>query len=130
MQSRLLFFAAIAGFIGVVMGAFGAHGLKSILSEPHLEIYKTAVSYQMWHALLLGLVATLPANNLTRWAAWCLLAGIILFSGSLYVLAIFNLGWLGMITPLGGLAFLAGWAILASHAYLQSTCEPKRQNPL
>lgn len=117
MQSRFLFFAAIAGFLGVAMGAFGAHGLKAVLSEHYLAIYKTAVNYQMWHALLLALIAMLPQHKYLYRAAWCLLAGIVLFSGSLYLLAIFNIGWLGMITPFGGLAFLAGWALLAGYAY-------------
>ena len=120
MPSRFLFFASIAGFCGVAMGAFGAHGLKAVLSEHSLAIYKTAVNYQMWHALLLALVAMLPAHKYLYRAAWCLLAGIVLFSGSLYLLAIFNIGWLGMITPFGGLALLAGWALLASYAYQQS----------
>ena len=123
MQSRFLFFAAIAGFCGVAMGAFGAHGLKAVLTEHYLAIYKTAVHYQMWHALLLALIAMLPTHKYLYRAAWCLLAGIVLFSGSLYLLAIFNIGWLGMITPFGGLAFLAGWALLAWYAYQQS--EPK-----
>lgn len=117
MQSRFLFLAALAGFSGVAMGAFGAHGLKHLLSEHYLDIYKTAVSYQMWHALLLALVATLPAHKCLFWAGWCLVGGIALFSGSLYILAIFNIGWLGMLTPLGGLGFLAGWALLALFSF-------------
>lgn len=115
-QHRFLFYAAIFGFLGVGLGAFGAHGLKNILSEHGADIYKTAVSYQMWHALALALVGTLPEHPSLRWAGWCLLIGIVLFSGSLYLLAIFNLSWLGMITPFGGVAFLAAWALLARAA--------------
>jgi len=117
MQSRFLLLAALAGFTGVAMGAFGAHGLKNSLSEHYLDIYKTAVNYQMWHALLLAIVAVLPAQRLLTWAAWSLVAGIILFSGSLYILAISKIHWLGMITPFGGVAFLVAWGLLAFVAY-------------
>lgn len=117
MQSRFLLLAALAGFTGVAMGAFGAHGLKHILSEHYLDVYKTAVNYQMWHALLLAVVAMLPQQRLLTWAAWSLVAGIVLFSGSLYILAISKIGWLGMITPFGGLAFLLAWGLLAFVAY-------------
>lgn len=117
MRPPFLFLAAIGGFVGVAMGAFGAHGLKHLLSEHLLDVYKTAVSYQMWHVLALALIAVLPEHKLLRWAGWCLVVGIVLFSGSLYLLAIFNIGWLGMITPFGGLAFLAAWAILAYVAW-------------
>ncbi|QSB03540.1 DUF423 domain-containing protein [Methylomonas sp. EFPC1] len=117
MRPPFLFLAAVGGFIGVAMGAFGAHGLKHLLSEHLLEVYKTAVSYQMWHVLVLALIAVLPEHKLLRMAGWCLVAGVVLFSGSLYLLAILNIGWLGMITPLGGLAFLAAWALLAYVAW-------------
>jgi len=117
MQARFLFWAAIAGGSGVALGAFGAHGLKSTLSAYELEIYKTAVDYQMWHALLLGLIGSLPLQRQLLWAGWSLLAGIILFSGSLYLLAILKIRWLGMITPFGGTAFLAAWGLLAYAAY-------------
>ena len=104
------------------MGAFGAHGLKNILSDHLLDVYKTAVSYQMWHALALGLVAVLPQHKLMRWAGWLLVAGIVLFSGSLYLLAFLNISWLGMITPFGGVAFLLAWGVLA-YAALQKNQE-------
>ena len=119
MQSRFLLLAALSGFIGVAMGAFGAHGLKHLLSEHYLDIYKTAVSYQMWHSLLLVIIAMLPQHKWLSWAGWSLIAGILLFSGSLYALTILNLSWLGMITPFGGLAFLGGWALLGWYAYQQ-----------
>jgi len=117
MQSRFLLLAALAGFTGVTMGAFGAHGLKHILSEHYLDVYKTAVNYQMWHALLLAVVAVLPRQRLLTWAAWSIVIGILLFSGSLYILAISKVGWLGMITPFGGVAFLLAWGLLAFVAY-------------
>lgn len=117
MQSRFLFWAALAGFTGVAMGAFGAHGLKNMLSEHYLDVYRTAVNYQMWHALLLGIIAMLPEQRLLCWAGWAALAGIVLFSGSLYILSISKIGWLGMITPFGGLAFLMAWGLLAYTAF-------------
>lgn len=117
MQSRFLLLAALSGFTGVAMGAFGAHALKNLLSEHYLDIYKTAVSYQMWHALLLAIIAMLPEHKWLTWAGWSLMAGILLFSGSLYALTILNISWLGIITPFGGLAFLAGWALLGWYAY-------------
>lgn len=117
MQARFLFWAALAGFTGVALGAFGAHGLKDVLDGHYLDVYKTAVNYQMWHALLLAVVSLLPANKKLCWAGWSLLAGIVLFSGSLYLLAVLRLGWLGMITPFGGLAFLLGWGLLALAAF-------------
>jgi uncharacterized membrane protein YgdD (TMEM256/DUF423 family) len=119
MQSRFLLPAAIFGFIGVAMGAFGAHGLKSVLSDYQLDIYKTAVNYQMWHTLMLALIALLPPRKLLCWAGWCLIVGMVLFSGSLYALAISGLRWLGMITPFGGVAFLLAWALLGRAAFLQ-----------
>ncbi|MBS3964610.1 MAG: DUF423 domain-containing protein [Methylomonas sp.] len=118
-RSNLLIIAAVSGFVAVAMGAFGAHGLKPLLNDYQLDIYKTAVNYQMWHTLLLTLTAMLPGQRLLRWVAVLLIAGILLFSGSLYLLAIFNIRWLGMITPIGGLAFLGAWALLAWVAYHQ-----------
>ena len=119
MRHPYLFIAAISGFITVALGAFGAHALKTLLTGPMLDVYKTAVNYQMWHTLLLGLVALLPPQPLLNWAARLLVAGIALFSGSLYLLAVFNIPWLGMITPLGGLAFLSAWALLACAVWRQ-----------
>ena len=117
MQRNILFSAAIAGFLAVALGAFGAHGLKHSLSDYELDIYKTAVNYHIWHALLLALIAALPAHKLLNWAARLLIIGIALFSGSLYLLAVIKVSWLGMITPLGGLAFLLAWGLLAVVAY-------------
>ena len=103
---------AISGFLSVGLGAFGAHSLKNILDEYGKSIYEKAVLYQMFHTLALFLVGILyPLFKETYFflAGWGFLIGIVLFSGSLYVLAITNMKWLGVITPFGGVAFLFGW---------------------
>ncbi|MCI0419964.1 MAG: DUF423 domain-containing protein [Acidobacteria bacterium] len=107
--------ALFAG-LGVAAGAFGAHALKARLSPDLLQVFETGVRYQMYHAL--GLLAVAAANE--RWphanfnlAGWLMLAGILLFSGSLYVLCLTGVRALGAITPIGGLCFLAGWAVMA-----------------
>jgi uncharacterized membrane protein YgdD (TMEM256/DUF423 family) len=103
--------AAAFCFLAVALGAFGAHALKSRL-EAHgmTDVWNKAVLYHFIHALALFALALFGAAN--RGAAWLFVAGIILFSGSLYLLALTNVRWLGAITPLGGLCFLAGWAWL------------------
>jgi len=112
-----LFFALGAGsaLIGVAAGAFGAHALKERLPADLLVIFETGARYQMYHAL--GLLAVAWAT--TRWpgpqttaAGWLFIAGTLLFSGSLYILSLTGVRWLGAITPLGGVAFIAGWACL------------------
>ena len=110
-----LLLAALAGFTGVALGAFAAHGLKGQLSPEYLAVFQTGVHYQLVHALALFGVALLaerlPGRLLT--AAGSLFGvGILLFSGSLYALTLSGLGKLGMVTPLGGLCFLAGWLCL------------------
>ncbi len=115
-MDRFFFSAgAIAAFIAVALGAFGAHSLKSKISADMLVIFEIGVRYQIYHAF--GLMAVAWAT--TRWpeaslnaAGWCFIAGIIIFSGSLYLLSFTGIRWLGAITPIGGLLFLAGWAIL------------------
>ena len=106
---------ALAGLLGVAGGAFGAHALRSRLAPDLLAIFEVAVRYQMYHALALVLVGLaegkLPAGTL-RLAGGCFIAGIVIFSGSLYALALSGVRWLGAITPLGGVAFLVGWAAL------------------
>ncbi|MGH7939329.1 MAG: DUF423 domain-containing protein [Bryobacteraceae bacterium] len=98
-------------FLAVCLGAFGAHALKGTLAANAMtEVWHTAVLYHFVHALALLILATLPGTN--RAASWLLVAGIALFSGSLYALALTNMRWLGAITPLGGLCFLAGWLSL------------------
>jgi uncharacterized membrane protein YgdD (TMEM256/DUF423 family) len=107
---------AISAFIGVAAGAFGAHALKERLAPDLLEVWRTAALYQLVHALgmiLAGLAATQRPTGSIAAAGWALLLGTVLFSGSLYVLALSGVRWLGAITPFGGLAFLAGWALLA-----------------
>ena len=108
--------ALLAG-LAVAAGAFGAHALRSRLAPAELAAFETAARYQMYHALALLLTARLVAgrsNLLLRAAFWCFLAGSVLFSGSLYVLALTGARWLGAITPLGGVVLLAGWACLAA----------------
>jgi len=110
---NLLFFrlAAAFCFLGVALGAFGAHALKGTLeTNQTVEVWKTAVLYHFVHALALLVLAAFPAFN--RATGMLFVAGIVLFSGSLYLLALTNVKWLGAITPLGGLCFLAGWAWL------------------
>lgn len=113
----LMIAAALAAFLAVALGAFGAHGLKGQLSEADMAIYRTAVDYHMWHALGLGWIALLaerhPYARGFRWAGAALILGLLLFSGSLYALSLSGLRWLGMITPLGGLSFMAGWLLVA-----------------
>lgn len=112
--------AAVFGFTGVALGAFAAHGLKAHLSAEYLAVFQTGVHYQMLHALALLGVALLAERLPGRLAgaAGCLfVAGILLFSGSLYALTLSGLGKLGMITPLGGLCFLAGWLCLGLVAW-------------
>jgi len=117
---NFLLAAGRAGLTGVLLGAFGAHGLRDMLSPAMLSVYKTGVDYHMWHALALMGVAVLMRHHsdvkLLRYAAWFFLSGIVVFSGSLYLLACLNMTWLGMITPLGGVSLIGGWAMLALFA--------------
>ena len=116
-QQQTLLLAALSGFLAVALGAFGAHGLAPVLGE-RVSAWETAVHYQMFHTtvlLVLGLMLQSGYGNRVwlRRSVVAVLAGILLFSGSLYVLALTGTGWLGMITPLGGVAFLLGWLFLA-----------------
>jgi len=107
--------AAISGFLSVALGAFGAHSLKNVLDEYGKSIYEKAVIYQMFHTLALlavGLLQHHSKESSFSIAGWGFLIGILLFSGTLYLLAISGIKWLGMITPLGGVAFLVGWIFL------------------
>ncbi len=111
------FFAvgAAFGLLGVALGAFGAHGLKGTLSPDMLANFETGVRYQMYHAMALLAVAwavTRWPGGLTNAAGWLFIIGIVIFSGSLYLLSITGLRWLGAITPIGGVAMIAGWACL------------------
>jgi uncharacterized membrane protein YgdD (TMEM256/DUF423 family) len=111
---------AVSAFLSVAMGAFGAHALAATLSPKALSIYQTAAQYQMYHALaLIGLGAWLaqhPGGPGTV-AGWAFTAGTVLFSGSLYALALTDVKILGAITPLGGLSFMVGWIALAIQAW-------------
>jgi uncharacterized membrane protein YgdD (TMEM256/DUF423 family) len=111
-----LLISAINGFVAVAAGAFGTHGLQHRLDAHGLQVFETGARYQMYHALAIGLAAFAMRGNAVapaQGAAVLYLAGIVLFSGSLYVLALTNLRAVALITPVGGLAFLAGWVALA-----------------
>ncbi len=116
----LLLLAALFGFTGVGLGAFAAHGLKGQLSAEYLAVFQTGVHYQMLHALALLALAALwqrLGGRLLRAAGVCFCIGILLFSGSLYALTLTGISALGMITPVGGLMFLAGWFCLGLAAW-------------
>ena len=115
MQRTFLLAGALAALVGVGFGAFGAHGLRGRLSAEMLTVFETGVRYQMYHALALMALAALSDRlngRLIEAAGWLFVAGIVLFSGSLYLLAVTGVTVLGAITPIGGVAFLAGWACL------------------
>jgi len=114
--------AALLGALAVVLGAFAAHGLRDQLDERLLAVFQTGVQYQFYHVfalMLTGLLLQRRADGGLRLAAVLFLLGILLFSGSLYVLALSGVHWLGAITPLGGSAFIAGWLVLAFSIFKQ-----------
>ena len=116
MDRTFLLIGALAGAAGVALGAFGAHGLRGRLSPEMLVVFETGVRYHVYHALALLAVAALMVRidgRLITAAGWLFTAGIFLFSGSLYLLALTGVTVLGAVTPVGGLAFLLGWACLA-----------------
>jgi len=120
MISPFLFFAAASGFVAVALGAFGAHGLQHRLEADMLAVFEVGVRYQMYHALALLAVAF----ALERWplpvfhaAGWSFVAGTVIFCGSLYVLSLTGVRAWGAVAPIGGTAFLAGWALLAWGAW-------------
>ena len=120
MDRTFLLIGSVLGFFGVVFGAFGAHALRSRLSVEMLAVFETAVRYQMYHTFAVLIVAAAIGRigdaSLLVMAGWFFFAGILLFSGSLYALALTNVGMLGALTPVGGLLFLIGWACLALFA--------------
>jgi uncharacterized membrane protein YgdD (TMEM256/DUF423 family) len=121
--------AALLGALGVGMGAFGAHALEALLSEyGRTATYETAVSYHLYHSLALLALAvwyTLQAGqHLLRWPALCFSLGILIFSGSLYILCLTNTPWLGAITPIGGVFFITGWLLLLRQAAAQKKALP------
>ena len=107
--------AGVLGFLAVALGAFGAHALQAKLEAAKMvEVWKTATLYHLAHAVVLLVLAyAMPRRQEGRWTFNLFATGILLFSGSLYAMALSNIKWLGAITPLGGVAFLAGWALLA-----------------
>lgn len=127
MQKRLLQFAGVSGAISVSLGAMAAHGLKSkletgLITETNLQAFDTAARYQMYHSLALLAMAFLIEKfhvKFISYAAWCFMIGIVLFSGSIYILStsklmgLENVRWLGPVTPIGGLFFVSGWLLLA-----------------
>ncbi len=115
-NQQILLAGAFFMALGVLFGAFGAHALKKILSPEMLIVYKTGVEYQFYHALgllLIGLIGFRIESKWLRWSGILLIGGIVIFSGSLYALSISGIKILGAITPIGGLAFVAGWICLA-----------------
>ena len=111
-----LLFGAVAAGLAVAAGAFGAHALEGRVPPDRLNVFETAVRYQMYHALALLFVGwtaqTLEGGAALTGAGWCFMIGILIFSGSLYLLVLTDTGWLGAVTPLGGVAFLTGWGLL------------------
>jgi len=120
MNRSLLILCAVLGFTGVAFGAFGAHGLKTSVEgladgAQRLAWWETGSRYHLWHALAVGLAAVLAGqvqSSLPKVAAALFLAGIVLFSGSLYVMALSGIRWLGAVTPIGGISLLLGWTFL------------------
>ncbi|MCP1146187.1 DUF423 domain-containing protein [Lysinibacillus endophyticus] len=118
-MNTLIFLGALLSFLGVALGAFGAHALKDKFAEPrYAQNWNTAVQYQMYHALGLIILGTLSSDvllgetSLLMWAGYLMLAGVIFFSGSLYVLSVTGIKKLGAITPIGGVLFLAAWILV------------------
>lgn len=120
-MDRIFFtLGAVSAFIGVAAGAFGAHGLRGQLSIEMLSVFEVGVRYQMYHAFALMATAWAQAkwpSSTVMVGGWLFVVGTVLFSGSLYVLSVSGMKWLGAITPLGGVAFLAGWVCLAWGAW-------------
>lgn len=120
MAKQFIQWGSIFAFLGIALGAFGAHILKEKLSENMMAAYQTGILYHLIHAVALVLVGVisqwLKTNTWVQWSGWLFIAGILLFSGSLYVMSLTGIRGLGAVTPFGGLAFLAGWIMLAISA--------------
>ena len=115
MEKTFLIVATVFGGLAVALGAFGAHGLQGMVTEARLATFETAVRYQMYHALALFAVVGLmrwTASPLLGWAGWLLIAGVLIFSGSLYLLVFTNASWLGAVAPIGGTAMIVGWLLM------------------
>jgi len=121
MAKIIIILGSLNAMLAVILGAFGAHALKTRLTGEMLAVYHTGVQYHFYHSLgliLIGVIALqVPGSVWLKWSAWIMLAGIILFSGSLYLLALTNVRWLGIITPIGGIAFIGSWLLLSIAAY-------------
>lgn len=115
MKNKWILIAALTGFLGVALGAFGAHGLKKYLSPEELETYRTGILYHLIHSAVLLSIGFYNSEKLNKAAAF-IFTGIILFSFSLYFYAVTGIRFLAFITPIGGLSFLAGWALIAWYA--------------
>jgi uncharacterized membrane protein YgdD (TMEM256/DUF423 family) len=113
--------ASLSGMLAVAFGAFGAHALKNRLDDYAMGVFQTAVQYHFYHSLALLAVGIIALNHpqaaLLRSSGWLFTLGIVVFSGSLYMLSFSGLRWLGAVTPIGGLAFIAGWACLAAASW-------------
>ncbi len=115
MSKTILMLASALLALAVGIGAFGAHGLKAHISDDMMQVYKTGVEYHFYHALgllFIGVLSITMPSGLLNWSAILLSIGIVLFSGSLYVLAVSGVKWVGAITPLGGVSFITGWILL------------------
>lgn len=111
-QTRDGLLVGVAGASAVLLGAFGAHALKDALDATHRELWHTAVQYHFWHALALAAAALARESKARRLAAWAFSLGVVMFSGSLYALALGAPRWVGIVTPFGGVAFIVGWVAL------------------
>ncbi|MFS0659338.1 DUF423 domain-containing protein [Niallia alba] len=120
-MKAFIIIGAINALLSVGLGAFGAHGLEGKIPEKYLETWKTGVTYQMFHStglILIGLLlGKFPESSLLNWAGWLMFIGIILFAGSLYILAVTQIKILGAITPIGGVAFLTAWLLIIIAAW-------------
>lgn len=119
-RRNLIIITGISGALAVGLGAFGAHGLEASLRESgRLDTFETAVQYHFYHTLLLGIIGAAWDNLKGKYrkiAAYLIVAGIIIFSGSLYILCLTGITWLGAVTPIGGISFILGWLALAGAA--------------
>lgn len=122
MRGMWIIFASVSGFIAVAAGAFGDHGLRGRISDEMLRIWNVAAHYQLTHSIVMASLALAAGERCVRLktaSLVCFLAGIVIFSGSLYALALTGIRWLGAITPLGGAGLLTGWALLAVYGFQQ-----------
>ncbi len=121
MAKLFLMMASFSGLLAVLIGAFGAHGLKQKLAEDMMAVYQTGVQYHFYHTFGLLAVGILlqqfPHTGAFKLSGWMMVVGMVMFSGSLYLLAITGTRWLGAITPIGGLAFIIAWAAMAVGVY-------------